>query len=123
MTAFIPRGNLALRVVPMPADVNGSGDVFGGWLLDRVDTAAAIAAAQRAKGRVATVAVNSVQFKLPVAMGDVLSLYTNILSTGRTSITVSVEVYAERNATQVKVTEATVTLVAIDSEGCKRPLP
>ncbi len=119
-------GELTLRVVPAPADVNVNGDVFGGWILARVDMAAGVAAMRRAKGRVATVAVNSVQFKQPVSVGDVLSLYTRIVRTGRTSMTVAVEVFAERGyetPVTVKVTEAQLTLVAIDAQGRKRPLP
>lgn len=119
-------GELALRVAPMPADVNINGDVFGGWILARIDLAAGLAAMRRARGRVATVAVNSVQFKQPVSVGDVVSLYTQVLRTGRTSITVAVEVFAERGhdvPVTVKVTEAQLTLVAIDDQGRKRLLP
>ena len=132
MTANIDASNLAhhgeltLRVVPAPADVNVNGDVFGGWILARVDMAAGVAAMRHAKGRVATVAVNSVQFKQPVSVGDLLSIYTRIVRTGRTSMTVAVEVYAERGhetPVTVKVTEAQLTLVAIDHEGRKRLLP
>jgi acyl-CoA thioesterase YciA len=115
-----------LRVVPMPADVNGNGDVFGGWVMAQVDIAGGIAAARRARGRVVTVAVNAFQFRQPVTVGDVLSFYTRVDSVGRTSITVHVEVIAARNPADpvnVKVTEAMLTYVAIDADGRKRPLP
>ncbi len=119
-----PAGHdLTLRVVPMPADLNGNGDVFGGWVMAQVDIAGGIAAARRARGRVATVAVNAFQFKQPVSVGDVLSFFTRIDSTGRTSITVHVEVIAARNPADpfvVKVTDATLTYVAIDRDGRKR---
>jgi len=116
---------LTLRVVPMPADLNGNGDVFGGWVMAQVDIAGGIAAARRARGRVATVAVNAFQFKQPVSVGDVLSFFTRIESVGRTSITVHVEVIAARNPADpfvVKVTDAHLTYVAIDASGRKRPV-
>ena len=116
---------LTLRVVPMPADLNGNGDVFGGWVMAQVDIAGGIAAARRARGRVATVAVNAFQFKQPVSVGDVLSFFTRIVSVGRTSITVHVEVIAARNPADpfvVKVTDAHLTYVAIDASGRKRPV-
>jgi acyl-CoA thioesterase YciA len=111
-----------LRVVPMPADSNSSGDIFGGWVMSQVDIAGSIPAIRRARGRVATVAVNSFIFKQPVMVGDVVSFYAEIVKVGRTSITVSVEVYAQRNPEKeetVKVTEATLTYVAVDNE--RRP--
>lgn len=119
-------GKLVLRVIPIPADANVHGDVFGGWLLANVDIAAAIAAAERAKGRVATVAVDSIYFPRPVLIGDVISFYTTIVRTGCTSLTVFVEAYAAKGGEpggEIKVTEATLTLVAIDDAGCKRRLP
>lgn len=121
-----PDYDLVLRVTPMPADVNSNGDIFGGWVMSHVDVAGGIAAARRARGRVVTVAVNAFQFKQPVSVGDVVSFYTTIKSTGRTSITVHVEVIAERNPADlqaVKVTEATVTYVAIERSGVKREVP
>jgi len=125
--SFAPPGHeLTLRVVPMPADVNGNGDVFGGWVMAQVDIAGGIAAARRARGRVATVAVNAFQFRQPVTVGDVLSFFTRVESVGRTSITVHVDVIAERNPAElvsVRVTEATLTYVAIDGQGRKRALP
>jgi len=122
----LPKGQPALRVMPMPADVNQNGDVFGGWIMAQVDVAGAIPAMRRARGRVATVSVNSFLFKQPVSVGDVVSFYAEIVETGRTSIKVNVEVYAERNPTNpviVKVTEATLTYVAITQQGAKRELP
>jgi len=103
----------------MPADANQSGDIFGGWIMAQVDIAGSIPAMRLAKGRVATVAVNSFQFKQPVLVGDVISLYTEVVRVGRTSITVNVEVYAQRRPEReevVKVTEATLTYVAIDAD-------
>ena len=115
-----------LRMMPMPADANIHGDVFGGWIMAHVDIAGAIPAARRANGRVATVAVTSFLFKHPVFVGDLVSFYANIAKTGRTSITVDVEVYAERNRLQkevVKVTEATLVYVATDERRPPRALP
>jgi acyl-CoA thioesterase YciA len=111
-----------LRVVPMPANANQSGDIFGGWIMSQVDVAGSIPAVRAAKGRVATVAVNSFQFKQPVFIGDVVSFYAEVERIGRTSITVNVEVYAQRNPVHpecVKVTEATLTYVAVDA--ARRP--
>lgn len=122
----LPEGMPTLRVMPMPADLNPNGDVFGGWVMSQVDVAGGIAAMRRSRGRVATVAVNAFQFRQPVSVGDVLSFYTRILRVGRTSITIDIEVYAERNPFQpvtVKVTEATFTYVAIDGDGNKREIP
>ena len=124
--AALPAGIPTLRMMPMPADLNPNGDVFGGYVMAQVDVAGGIEAMRRARGRVVTVAVNAFQFKQPVSVGDVLSFYTKILRVGRTSLTIDVEVYAERhpcNPVTVKVTEATLTYVAIDSEGNKRELP
>lgn len=118
-----------LRVVPMPSDVNYNGDVFGGWIMAQVDIAGGILAVRRAGGRVATVAVNSFVFKQPVLVGDVVSFYADVVRTGRTSITVEVEVFAERHPqmqlalTSVKVTEATLTYVAIGEDRRPRVLP
>ena len=124
--AVLPDREPALRVVPMPADANQHGDIFGGWVMSQVDIAGAVPAARRARGRVATVAVNSFLFKYPVFVGDLVSFYAEIEKTGRTSITVSVEVYAQRmrhsNAI-VKVTEATLTYVATDEARQPRVLP
>jgi len=122
----LPPGTPALRVMPMPADANIHGDVFGGWIMAQVDTAGAIPAARRANGRVATVAVTSFLFKNPVFVGDLLSFYARVLKTGTTSITVEVEVYAERMRLEtevVKVTEATLVYVATGPDRKPRPLP
>jgi acyl-CoA thioesterase YciA len=121
-----PDSQLTLRVVPMPADVNANGDIFGGWVMAQVDIAGSIIAVRRARGRVATVAVNSFQFKQPVFVGDLLSFWARQVHVGRTSITVEVEVTAERNPENpimVKVTDATLTYVAIDRSGSKRGIP
>jgi len=115
-----------LRVIPLPKDANLHGDVFGGWIMAQVDIAGSVPATRRAGGRVATVAVNAFVFKQPVFVGDLLSFYSDIIKVGRTSITVSVEVYAERHrmaADVVKVTEAPLTYVATDENRRSRPLP
>ena len=123
----LPDGSeLVMRVMPMPADVNANGDVFGGWIMAQVDVAGAVLPARVAKGRIATVAVNQFVFKQAVSIGDLLSFYARITRVGRTSITVHVEVYAERNPANlhvVKVTEANLTYVAIDGHGQPRPMP
>ena len=113
-----------LRVVPMPSDANYTGDIFGGWIMSQVDIAGAIPAIELAQGRVATVAVNSFVFKQPVMIGDVVSFYAKVVRIGRTSITVDVEVYARRRALLevVKVTEATLTYVAVDEQRRPRPV-
>ena len=116
----------ALRVMPMPADLNPGGDVFGGWVMSMADIAGAIPAVRRARSRVTTVAVNSFTFKQPVSVGDLVSFYAEVTAVGRTSITVDVEVFAERdpeNPVIVKVTEARLTYVALDDKGRKRPVP
>lgn len=122
----LPEGQPALRVVPLPADVNQNGDIFGGWIMSQVDIAGASVAMRRARGRVATVSVNAFTFKQPVSVGDIVSFYVEIIATGRTSIEVAVAVYAERDPGQphiVKITEAHLTYVAINQQGQKRPLP
>ncbi|WP_457442973.1 acyl-CoA thioesterase [Roseateles sp. P5_E4] len=114
---------LVLRVMPMPADSNANGDIFGGWIMAQVDIAGSIMPARISRGRVATVAVNEFIFKQPVSIGDLLSFYATVTRVGRTSITVHVEVMAERdpeNLHVVKVTEANLTYVAIDREGKPR---
>src|ERR1700693_2410060 len=115
-----------LRMVPMPADANQHGDIFGGWIMAQVDVAGGVLAARHARGRVVTVAVNEFQFKQPVFIGDVLSFYGEIVRVGNTSITVNVEVYAQRNPSDVetvKVTEATLTYVAMGPDRRPRPVP
>ena len=113
-----------LRVVPMPSDVNSTGDIFGGWIMAQVDIAGSIPAFRLARGRVATIAVNSFLFKQPVMVGDLVSFYAEVARVGRTSITVNVEVYAERGVMQetVNVTEATLTYVAVGPDRRPRPV-
>lgn len=117
---------LVLKVVPMPADCNAYGDIFGGWVMAQVDVAGSILPVRHADGRVATVAVRQFVFKQPVKVGDLLSFYACITHVGHTSITVDVEVLAERLHKQgryIKVTEATVTYVAIDDDGNPKTVP
>ncbi len=117
---------LVLKVIPMPADCNANGDIFGGWVMAQVDLAGSVIPARYAKGRMATVAVNEFIFKQPVRVGDILSFFSKLTRIGRTSITVKVEVYAERYSDQgkyMKVTEASVTYVAIDENGHPREVP
>jgi len=122
----LPATEPALRVVPMPADANYHGDIFGGWIMAQVDIAGSVPASRRARGRIATVAVNSFVFKEPVLIGDLVSFYATITHVGRTSITVEVEVYAQRNPIEeitVKVTEASLTYVAVGADRRPRELP
>lgn len=122
----LPDKQPALRVMPFPADANPAGDVFGGWIMAHVDIAGSIPAVRRARGRVATVAVNSFAFRQAVSVGDLLSFYAEVVRVGRTSLTVDVEVYAERhpaNPLIVKVTEAQLTYVALSPDGSKREIP
>ena len=117
---------LVLKVIPLPADTNGNGDIFGGWVMAQVDLAGSVLPARHVQGRMATVAVNEFVFRHPVRVGDILSFFSSVTRVGRTSITVEVEVYAERFSEQgnyVKVTEARLTYVAIDADGRPRPLP
>jgi len=122
MTELPQDKELTLRVVPLPADASHTGDIFGGWIMAQVDLAGSIPAMRLAKGRVATVAVNSFHFKKPVFVGDLVSFYAEVVRVGRTSITVNVEVYAQRRPEEVecvKVTAATLTYVAVDNN--RRP--
>lgn len=120
-----PRGELSLRTLAMPADANPAGDIFGGWVLSQMDIAAGIAAGTRAQGRVATIAIDAMTFKLPVFVGDVLCVYCEIERIGRTSMTVHVEAWANRDRIddRVKVTEGKFTFVAIDQGRRPRPVP
>ena len=116
---------LVLKVIPMPGDTNGNGDIFGGWVMAQVDLAGAVLPARYAQGRMATVAVNEFVFKQPVRVGDILSFFSSVTRIGRSSITVQVEVYAERFSRQghyIKVTQALLTYVAIDEQGRPRPI-
>jgi len=125
-TALPADKELALRVIPMPSDANFNGDIFGGWIMAQVDLAGSVLPVRIAKGRVTTVAVNQFIFKQPVSVGDLLSFYSTVERIGNTSITVRVEVYAERNPADiqvVKVTEANLTYVAIDKDGKPRQIP
>ena len=117
---------LVMKVIPMPADTNANGDIFGGWVMAQVDLAGAVLPARVVQGRMATVAVKEFIFKQPVRVGDILSFYSSVVRLGRTSVTVDVEVYAERFGAQgryAKVTEALLTYVAIDANGKPRPIP
>ena len=122
----LPAKEPVLRVVPMPADVNQHGDIFGGWIMAQVDIAGGVVAARSARGRVATVAVNSFTFKQPVLVGDLVTFYAEITKVGRTSVTVDVEVFAQRNpddVVTVKVTEASLTYVAVGADRRPREIP
>ncbi len=115
-----------IRIIPMPADTNAHGTIFGGWVMAQVDLAGSVPATVRARGKVVTVSVNSFQFKQPVFVGDLVSFYADVVKIGRTSLTVDVEVYAQRQrfgADVVKVTEAQLTYVAVDDERKPRPVP
>jgi acyl-CoA thioesterase YciA len=117
---------LVLKVIPMPADCNANGDIFGGWVMAQVDLAGAVLPARHVRGRMATVAVNEFIFKQAVKVGDILSFFSRVLRVGNTSISVKVEVFAERFSRQgeyIKVTEATLTYVAIDEKGRPRQIP
>jgi acyl-CoA thioesterase YciA len=125
-TLTLPAREPTIRVAAMPSDANFTGDIFGGWLMGQVDIAGSIPAVHRSKGRVATVAVNSFTFKQPLFVGDIVSFYASIVRVGNTSITVDVEVYAQRNPAAVecvKVTEATLTYVAVDENRKPRVVP
>lgn len=116
---------LVLKVIPMPKDCNANGDIFGGWVMAQVDLAGAVLPARHVKGRLATVAVNQFVFKQPVKVGDILSFFSAVTRVGKTSISVQVEVYAERFQSQgqyIKVTEASLTYVAIDDNGKPRSI-
>ena len=117
---------LVLKVIPMPGDTNGNGDIFGGWVMAQVDLAGSVLPARYTQGRMATVAVNEFVFKQPVRVGDILSFFSSVTRIGRTSVTVQVEVYAEnfeRQGQYMKVTQALLTYVAIDDKGRPRPIP
>ncbi len=122
----LPKREPTLRVAAMPSDANYSGDIFGGSIMGQVDIAGSIPALHRAKGKVVTVAVNSFIFKEPIYIGDIVSFYASIVKVGTTSITVDVEVYAQRDPAMpvcVKVTEAVLTYVAIGEDRSPRPVP
>jgi acyl-CoA thioesterase YciA len=120
-----PRGELTVRTIAMPADTNANGDIFGGWVLSQMDQAGGIAGVERARGRVVTIAVEAMTFIRPVRVGDVLCVYTETESVGRTSMKIHIEAWARRFQSNLreKVTDATFTFVAIDDEGRPRPIP
>ena len=120
-----PCGNLTIRILAMPADANPAGDIFGGWVLSQMDTAGGIAAGDRAKGRVATVAIEAMTFIRPVKIGDVLCVYTEVQHVGRTSIRIGLEAWALRNrlGARERVTTGIFTFVALDENGKSRPVP
>ncbi|QJR13933.1 acyl-CoA thioesterase [Usitatibacter palustris] len=127
MTASLPEGQPVLRIIPMPADTNAHGTIFGGWVMAQVDLAGSVPAVERADGPVVTLAVNSFLFRQPVFVGDLVSIYAKVIKVGRTSITVDVEVFAQRHrdvgGEAVKVTEAQLTYVAVDANRRPRPVP
>jgi len=120
-----PEGELTLRTLAMPADTNVSGDIFGGWVLAQMDIGSGIIAGAMAKGRVATIAVDSMKFIRPVRVGDVLSIYGRIVKVGNTSMAIEIEAWVirDRHGDEEKVTEAIFTYVAIDDDGKPRPIP
>ena len=117
-----PKGALTIRTLAMPADTNPAGDIFGGWVMSQMDIAGAIAAVERVKGRVVTVAVEAMTFIAPVKVGDILCVYTTVERVGTTSITISMEAWARRNriADRVKVTDGRFVYVALGEDGSKR---
>jgi acyl-CoA thioesterase YciA len=125
MSLDTPDGELTLRTIAMPADANAAGDIFGGWVMAQMDLAAGIRAAERARGRVVTAAVNEMFFEKPVKIGDTLCVYTAIEKVGRTSIVLKVETFAQRYLTQelAKVTSARFVMVALDKDGKPTPVP
>jgi len=120
-----PSGTLTIRTLAMPADTNPAGDIFGGWVMSQMDIAGAIAAIERVKGRVVTVAVDSMTFISPVKVGDILCVYTAVERVGTTSVTVAIEAWARRNrlADRVKVTDGRFVYVALGDDGKKRAIP
>ena len=119
------RGELTIRTIAYPADTNHNGDIFGGWVMSRMDQAGGIAAVERSKGRTVTIAVDAMTFLKPVKVGDVLCVYTDVESVGRTSMKIHIEAWARRfhSRKREKVTDATFTFVAIDETGRPRPVP
>jgi acyl-CoA thioesterase YciA len=120
-----PQGELTLRTLAMPGDANAAGDIFGGWVMSQMDLSCGIRAAERAKGRVVTAAVKEMAFALPVKIGDTLCVYTDIVKVGRSSITLKVEVWAQRYLSERmdKVTHALFVMVALDHDGKPTPVP
>lgn len=120
-----PAGEPAIRTIAMPADTNPAGDIFGGWLMAQMDLAAGNVAARRARGRCATVAVDAIAFHSPVKVGDEVTVYARLISTGRTSLRLRVEAWRRPRDREevIRVTEATFTFVALDEAGRPRALP
>ena len=120
----VPRGELAIRTIAMPADTNANGDIFGGWLMSQMDSAGGMSAVQRCGGRVVTVAVNAMVFHRPVKVGDILCVYTEIVKVGRTSMHIRIEAWVRRFTRDIheRVTEGEFTYVAIDADGRPRPV-
>lgn len=120
-----PRGELTVRTIAMPADTNANGDIFGGWVMSRMDQAGGMAGVTKTRGRVVTVAVEAMTFIRPMRVGDVLCVYTEVERIGRTSMRIHVEAWAERFMTEIreKVTDATFTFVAVDDNGKPRVIP
>lgn len=120
-----PSGELTLRTLAMPSDVNVNGDIFGGWVLSQMDIAAGIVSRETSQGRAATIAVDAMKFIRPVKVGDVLCVYASLARVGRTSMAIEVEAWVRRGTigTREKVTEAVFTFVAIDEEGRPRAVP
>ena len=125
MTEATPQGTLTLQTIAMPADTNANGDIFGGWLMAQMDLASSVLARGRARGRVATVAVEGMTFHRPVHVGDVVSMHAELLQEGRTSMVIDVEAWVTRQPSgqRLKVTEAKFVFVAVDDDGRKRALP
>ncbi len=126
MSAVIrPNGELTLRTLAMPGDANAAGDIFGGWVMAQMDLSCGIRAAERARGRVVTAAVKEMAFALPVKIGDTLCVYTDVVTVGRTSMTLKVEAWAQRYLSHVmeKVTDAIFVMVALDASGKPTPVP
>ena len=125
MSETLPIGALVLQTIAMPADTNANGDIFGGWLMSQLDLGASVLARGRARGRVATVAVETLVFQRPVRVGDVVSIHASLLREGRTSMTVGIEAWVLRqpSVVRLRVAAATFVFVAVDETGAKRPLP
>ena len=120
-----PTGELTLRTLAMPGDANAAGDIFGGWVMAQMDLSCGIRAAERARGRVVTAAVKEMAFALPVKIGDMLCIYTDVVKVGRTSMTLKVEAWAQRYLSHLmeKVTDAIFVMVALDENGKPKPVP
>jgi acyl-CoA thioesterase YciA len=125
MTDPVPRGMVTLQTIAMPADTSANGDIFGGWLMAQMDLGCSVLARERARGRVATVAVKGMTFLRAVCVGDIVAIHTEMLAEGTTSMTIAVEAWVTRmpEGDRMRVTQAEFVFVAVDSHGVKRPLP